>query len=99
MQLVDETLVVFVVSTTGNGEFPAPARPFWQFLLRRALPEDILSDVAFATFGLGDSTYARYCWSSRMLNRRLQGLGAHQIVPPGEADDPVSYTHLRAHET
>ena len=87
MQLVDETLVVFVVSTTGNGEFPAPARPFWQFLLRRALPEDILSDVAFATFGLGDSTYARYCWSSRMLNRRLQGLGAHQIVPSGEADD------------
>lgn len=78
---------MFVISTTGNGEFPTPALPFWRFLLRSNLQKDVLSDVAYTTFGLGDSSYARYCWSSRKLNKRLKGLGAEELVESGEADD------------
>lgn len=87
LALVDETHVVFVVSTTGHGEFPSPARAFWQFLLRKGLPDDILSDVTFTTFGLGDSVYTRFCWASRMLNRRLRDLGAVEWFERGEADE------------
>lgn len=43
--------------------------------------------MTYATFGLGDSSYVRYCWSSRKLNKRLQGLGAAELVEAGEADD------------
>ncbi|WFD29571.1 NAPDH-dependent diflavin reductase [Malassezia sp. CBS 17886] len=87
MSLINETYVVFVVATTGNGEMPTAARPFWRFLLRRSLPDDILSDLSFATFGLGDSVYARFCWAARMLSRRLESLGAHAWIDDGEADD------------
>lgn len=85
--LINETLVVCIVSTTGNGDFPTAALPFWRFLLRSDLPDDILSDVAFATFGLGDSSYVRYCWSSRKLNKRMRGLGAQELIEAGEGDD------------
>ena len=84
---INEEFVVFVVSTTGNGEFPVSARPFWRFLLRSSLPDDILSDLTFTVFGLGDSTYARFCWAARMLSKRLKQLGAHLWFEDGEADD------------
>lgn len=87
MDLIAESLVVFVLSTTGQGDFPPSAIRFWQFLLRADLPTDVLSDVTFATFGLGDSSYKRYCWPVRKLNRRLSGLGALELLPSGEADD------------
>lgn len=85
--LVSESLVLFLVSTTGQGEFPTTSRPFWNFLLRKGIPEDILEDVTFAAFGLGDSTYPRFCWPVRLLSRRLRGLGAKELVEHGEGDD------------
>lgn len=86
-ELVAESLVLFLVSTTGQGEFPIPGRTFWNFLLRKGIPEDILSDLNFAAFGLGDTTYPRFCWPVRLLSRRLKGLGAREIVEHGEGDE------------
>ncbi|SNX87458.1 related to NADPH-dependent FMN and FAD containing oxidoreductase (NR1) [Melanopsichium pennsylvanicum] len=85
--LVSEDLVLFLVSTTGQGEFPTSARPFWNFLLRKGIPEDILGDLHFAAFGLGDTTYPRFCWPVRLLSRRLKGLGAQEMVDHGEGDE------------
>ncbi|WFD07805.1 NAPDH-dependent diflavin reductase [Malassezia vespertilionis] len=87
MDLISETYLIFVVATSGNGEFPPNARPFWRFLLRKNLPVDILSDVTFTTFGLGDSTYKRFCRAARLLTARMKGLGAHLWFEDGEADD------------
>lgn len=95
LALVDESHVVFVVSTTGNGEFPTSAREFWRFLLRKGLPNDILSDLTFATFGLGDSVYTRFCWASRMLYRRLRDLGAMEWFDGGEADEQHELGYVR----
>lgn len=86
-ELVSEELVFFLVSTTGQGEFPTAARPFWNFLLRKGIPEDVLSDVSFAAFGLGDSTYPRFCWPVRLLSRRLKQLGAGEVIEHGEGDE------------
>lgn len=58
--LPDYTVVIFAVSTTGQGEFPENARKFWKSLLRKRLPPNCLSHVAFTTFGLGDSSYPQY---------------------------------------
>jgi sulfite reductase alpha subunit-like flavoprotein len=58
-QLVQEPLVIFVCSTTGQGEEPSNMKQFWKFLLRKSLPPDALSDLQYAVFGLGDSSYAR----------------------------------------
>lgn len=85
--LVSESIVLFLVSTTGQGEFPTSARGFWNFLLRKGIPEDILGDLHFAAFGLGDTTYPRFCWPVRLLSRRLKGLGAKEVVEHGEGDE------------
>ncbi|KAK0565252.1 NAPDH-dependent diflavin reductase [Tilletia horrida] len=84
--LIDETHVLFVVATTGAGEFPQSALKFWNFLLRDGLPHDILSDVHSAVFALGDSSYPRFCWPARKLTRRLNELGAQDLLPLSDAD-------------
>ncbi|RAH77347.1 hypothetical protein BO86DRAFT_422430 [Aspergillus japonicus CBS 114.51] len=80
------TLVLFVVSTTGQGDFPANARSFWRSLLLKKLPATFLSGVSFAAFGLGDSSYPKFNWAARKLHKRLLQLGAEEIHPCGEAD-------------
>jgi sulfite reductase alpha subunit-like flavoprotein len=87
LSLPETPLVLFIVSTTGAGDFPSAALPFWHFLLRATLPPDVLEDVTFATFGLGDSSYAKYCWPTRKINKRLKALGAHEVCEAGEGDD------------
>jgi flavodoxin len=54
------TVVIFVISTTGQGDIPGNARKFWKSLLRKRLPPNLLSHVSFTTFGFGDSSYVKY---------------------------------------
>lgn len=53
--LPGEAAVVFVASTTGQGDVPANMRQLWRFLLLRSLPPGSLAAVRVAVFGLGDS--------------------------------------------
>ena len=85
--LIHETLVIFVVSTTGSGQEPRTMATLWNMLLRSDLPNDFLDDMHFAVFGLGDSAYEKFCWPAKKLSRRLVGLGATQICHRGEGDD------------
>lgn len=58
--LLKHTLVIIVLSTTGQGDMPRNALLFWKKLLRKKLPPNCLADVRFTSFGLGDSTYVKY---------------------------------------
>ncbi|OJI99047.1 hypothetical protein ASPVEDRAFT_186951 [Aspergillus versicolor CBS 583.65] len=80
------TIVVFSVSTTGQGDLPANARTFWKSLLLKKLPATFLSGVSFSWFGLGDSSYPKFNWAARKLYKRLLQLGADEIHSGGEAD-------------
>ena len=82
-----ERFVVFVASTTGEGEVPDNMRSFWRFLLRRDLPAGSLSSLKHATFGLGDSSYPKYNFAAKRLHRRLGQLGSSAMVPLGLGDD------------
>ncbi|TVY87391.1 NADPH-dependent diflavin oxidoreductase, partial [Lachnellula willkommii] len=86
-KLPDYTVVIFALSTTGQGEFPENARKFWKSLLRKRLPPDCLDHVAFTTFGLGDSSYPQFNFAARKLHKRLEQLGAKEVYPRGEADE------------
>ena len=57
--LPSESLVIVSVSTTGQGDFPSNASLFWKGLLRKKLTAGYLEPVAFAVFGLGDSSYPK----------------------------------------
>ena len=75
-ELIDQSLVVFVASTTGDGEVPETMFSFWRFLLRRSLPVGILGAMRFTVFGLGDSSYPKFNAVARRLEVRLKQLGA-----------------------
>lgn len=87
------TLVIFALSTAGQGEMPQNARSFWTTLLSGALRPGVLGDppkrrpLRFTLFGLGDSSYPRYNVASRMLKNRLTDLGAQIFCNPGEGNE------------
>lgn len=59
-ELPYEETVIFVVSTTGQGDNPDAMKGFWRFLLQKSLRKDWLKGVDYAVFGLGDSSYQKY---------------------------------------
>lgn len=61
--------------------------PLWKLLLRSDLPKDLFEDMLFTVFGLGDTSYEKFCWPAKKLCRRMQSLGATEILPRGEGDE------------
>lgn len=82
-----EENVIFVVSTTGQGDTPDPMKAFWKHLLQRNLNQHWLKGVHYAVFGLGDSGYQKYNFVAKKLDKRLCDLGAVAIIERGLGDD------------
>ncbi|XP_062929939.1 NADPH-dependent diflavin oxidoreductase 1 isoform X3 [Mobula hypostoma] len=85
--LIQEPLVVFVCSTTGQGEPPDNMKKFWRFIFRRNLPAASLSMVNSAVLGLGDSSYPKFNFIAKKLSKRLMQLGSNKLLPVGLGDD------------
>ncbi|KAK4126550.1 hypothetical protein N657DRAFT_689051 [Parathielavia appendiculata] len=82
------SLVIFVTSTTGQGEMPRNTLKFWKNLRREKLNNtNCLRSLRFAIFGLGDSSYQKFNWAGRKLRARLLQLGATEFFRPGEGDE------------
>lgn len=88
-KLQKETLVLFVVSTQGEGEFPQNAVGFYETL--KAF-DGKLDKVSFAVFGLGDSSYPLFCNAGVLLDEVLADKGAKRLLPLVKAD--VDYAGL-----
>lgn len=85
--LPNKKTVIFIVSTTGQGDTPDSMKVFWRFLLQRNLNDDWLERVAYAVFGLGDSGYQKYNFVAKKLDKRVSDLGARMIIERGLGDD------------
>ncbi|XP_034565103.1 NADPH-dependent diflavin oxidoreductase 1 [Notolabrus celidotus] len=85
--LISEALVVFVCSTTGQGDPPDNMKIFWRFLFRKSLPAGSLGRLDCAVLGLGDSSYPKFNFVAKKLQKRLVQLGASALLPAGLADD------------
>lgn len=95
-QLPSEHMLVFVVSTTGDGEHPNAMRSFWQFLLKKSLSSTSLENTFSAVFGLGDSAYEKYNACARRLAARLRQLGSRELIPLGLGDDSAQMGYTGA---
>lgn len=82
-----ENAVIFVASTTGQGDPPDSMKSFWSFLLQRNLKSSWLNGLNYAVFGLGDSGYLQYNVVAKKLDRRLIDLGGKPIIGRGLGDD------------
>lgn len=83
-ELASESLLWVAISTQGDGDPPDDARAFFDALAGRRAPK--LSQLSYAVFGLGDSSYPQFCAAARTLDERLAELGASRLVARGEAD-------------
>ncbi|KAK2972456.1 hypothetical protein RJ640_003882, partial [Escallonia rubra] len=88
--LASEETVIFVVSTTGQGEPPDSMKVFWLYLRGRHLSHQWLRGVQYAVFGLGDSCYPQFNLVAKKLDKRLSDLGAEPIAERGLGDEQHS---------
>ncbi|KAJ2850771.1 hypothetical protein IWW36_001666 [Coemansia brasiliensis] len=80
--------VVFVVSTTGDGDPPDNSARFWR-VLRKATRSNTsaYSHLRFTILGLGDTNYSNFCNTAQRLDKQLLAAGATAFYPKGLADD------------
>ncbi|XP_028812932.1 methionine synthase reductase-like isoform X2 [Denticeps clupeoides] len=81
--------VVFVVSTTGDGEPPDTAVPFVRRIKKKTLRRERFARLCYALLALGDTNYANFCNCGKTIDKRLQELGGKRFYATGHADDAV----------
>lgn len=86
--LASATHLIVVTSTWGDGEFPDNANLFWEAI--SADTADRLDHLSFAVLALGDSGYDLFCNAGRLLDARLEQLGATRLIERTEIDGSYS---------
>ncbi|UWW08096.1 sulfite reductase flavoprotein subunit alpha [Mycolicibacterium brumae] len=76
--LSDVSHLVVVTSTWGDGELPDNGSLFWEALSADDAPA--LADLSFTVCGLGESTYPLFNNASKVIDARLDELGATRIA-------------------
>ena len=70
--------VIFVVSTYGEGEMPDGAQLFWESLSSDIAPK--LHEMQYGVLALGDTSYEMFCNAGKLIDFRLEQLGAKRLV-------------------
>ena len=81
--LSKESCLLVVMSTQGDGEPPAAAKKFYDYLLQSDVKLDKLK---YSVLALGDSSYPLFCKAGEDVDERLAILGAQRIVPMKKCD-------------
>ena len=76
--------VIFSVATYGEGEMPDNAELFWQSLSASDMPK--LPDMKFGVLALGDTGYDEFCQAGKLIDMRLEQLGATRLVDRVDCD-------------
>lgn len=83
---------LFIVSTTGEGDAPDPARAFIRDVMQDGVQ---LPGLRYGVLALGDSTYAEFCAFGRSLDAWLARSGGRPLFDRVEVDDgdPAALRH------
>jgi sulfite reductase (NADPH) flavoprotein alpha-component len=81
--LPKEEHLFVVISTQGEGEPPAAARKFYDFIHLNNLS---LTNLKYAVLGLGDTSYPLFCKAAEDVDVRLDQLGARKLLPLQKCD-------------
>lgn len=82
--LVDASHFVVITATYGDGEMPYDAEVFWEEL--SADGAERLDHLSFAVCGLGDSFYPDFCNAGKIIDARLEELGATRLLDRVDCD-------------
>ncbi|GFF24925.1 NADPH--cytochrome P450 reductase [Aspergillus udagawae] len=98
-ELPSTKLVVFIVSTFGEGDPTDNAVKFFSLLkaLRDAGNPALLKNLRYAAFGLGNRNYKHYNKMVDVVDQTLKALGAKNVVTVGKADEAEGPTATDEH--
>ncbi|AAZ28053.1 assimilatory sulfite reductase (NADPH) flavoprotein subunit [Colwellia psychrerythraea] len=82
--LKNESHLLIVASTNGEGEAPDDAIEFHEYLLGKKAPK--LPNLSYSVLALGDSSYEFFCQTGKDFDERLKALGAKQVTPRLDCD-------------
>lgn len=83
-QLAAMSHVLVVTSTYGEGELPDNATLFWDALRAETAPR--LEGLQYAVLGLGDRGYDDFCQAAKLIDTRLEQLGAVRLLDRVDCD-------------
>ncbi len=78
-----ENLIV-VISTYGEGEMPDNAELFWDALSATDAPR--LESLNYGVLALGDTSYEHFCQAGKLIDTRLEQLGAKRLADRVDCD-------------
>ncbi|KWX22323.1 CysJ [Mycolicibacterium wolinskyi] len=76
--------VLIITSTYGEGEMPDNAELFWEALSSTQAPR--LEGVSYGVLALGDTSYDGFCQAGKLIDTRLEQLGASRVVARADCD-------------
>lgn len=83
-QLAAASHLVVITATYGEGEFPYNAYLFWEMLAADDAAR--VDHLTFAVLGLGDKYYPQFANAGRLVDARLEELGATRLVARVDCD-------------
>ena len=83
---------IIVVSTYGEGEMPDNANVFWDELSAATAPR--LDTLNYAVLALGDTSYDEFCQAGKLIDMRLEQLGAKRMAQRIDCD--IDYEDIAA---
>jgi len=83
-QLAEMENLIVVVSTYGEGEMPDNAQLFWEALSASTAPR--LESLNYGVLALGDTSYEHFCQAGKLLDTRLEQLGARRLAARVDCD-------------
>lgn len=83
-ELAEVENLLVVISTYGEGEMPDNAQMFWDNLSATTAPR--LESMSFAVLALGDTSYEFFCQAGKLIDTRLEQLGAKRMADRLDCD-------------
>lgn len=76
--------LIVIVSTYGEGEMPDNAHQFWEALSASTAPR--LEALNYGVLALGDTSYDEFCHAGKLVDTRLEQLGAKRLAARIDCD-------------